>query len=329
MRRALIIGIDDYPTQPLRGCVSDAIELAALFETNGNGDPNFDVKRVTSDSFEITSEFLNENIAELFMDDADIVVLYFAGHGVIDPATNSGFIVSVDGKKGAWGMSLQEILGIANKAHPRIKSTVIILDCCHSGCAGEISAINDDKVSIIGTGVTILTASHRNGLAAEGDGHGIFTDILLDGLKGGCADIRGNITPAALYSHVDQTLGPWKQRPIYKANVQNFIALRQVEPKIPPTVLRNLPKYFPDPAYIFPLDPSFEPDRNTVPEEVRHLPVNEANIAIFRELQQCNRHGLVIPVDADHMFYAAIESKGCKLTALGAHYRNLAEKKRI
>ncbi|HAT7732682.1 peptidase C14 caspase catalytic subunit p20 [Klebsiella variicola] len=329
MRKALIIGIDDYPQHPLSGCVSDAIELATLFETHGNGDPNFDVKRLTSDSIEITAELLQVNITELFANDADIVVLYFAGHGIIEPATNSGFIVSSDGKKGSWGMSLQDILGIANKAHPNIKSTVIILDCCHSGYVGEISGVGNDQVSVIGTGVTILTASHRNGQAAEGNGHGIFTDILLDGLKGGCADIRGNITPAALYSHVDQTLGPWEQRPIYKANVQNFIALRQVEPKVSPSVLRNLPKYFPDPSSVFPLDPSYEPDRNSVPEKFRHLPVNESHVAIFRELQQCNRHGLVIPVDADHMFYAAIDSKGCKLTALGAHYRNLAEKKRI
>jgi hypothetical protein len=33
--------------------------------------------------------------------------------------------------------------------------------------------------------------------------------------------------------------------------------------------------------------------------------------------------------DAEHMYYAAINSKGCKLTALGAHYRKLAEMKRL
>ena len=42
-----------------------------------------------------------------------------------------------------------------------------------------------------------------------------------------------------------------------------------------------------------------------------------------------NRHGLIVPVDAEHMYYATINSTGCKLTALGAHYRKLAEAKRI
>ncbi|MGE4531507.1 MAG: hypothetical protein AB7C98_09310 [Acidithiobacillus sp.] len=183
--------------------------------------------------------------------------------------------------------------------------------------------------AIIGTGVTILTASHRDGVAEDGQRHGVFTDILLDGLAGGCSDIRGNITPASLYSHVDQTLGPWEQRPIYKANVQNFVTLRQVEPKIPFDVLRRLPTYFPDRAHVFPLDPSYEPDRQNIPEEFRSIPVNEDNVRIFKELQKCNRYGLVVPVDAEHMYYAAINSKGCKLTALGTHYRKLAEMKRL
>jgi len=329
MRKALLIGIDDYPDRPLKGCVNDAIELAALFETHGNGDPNFDVRKLTSNDDEVTAYTLHKHVSELFEGDADIVVLYFAGHGIIVPETNAGYIMPQDARAGAWGMSMAEILGMANQAHPRIKSTVIILDCCHSGFAGQVVGLDSQNVSVIGTGVTILTASHREGKAEEAAGHGIFTDILLDGLRGGCSDIRGNITPAALYSHVDQTLGPWKQRPIYKANVQNFISLRQVEPKVSSEILRKLPKYFPEPNFVFPLDPSFEPDRVNVPAELKHIAVNETNVEIFKELQRCNRYGLIAPDGADHMYYAAIESKGCKLTALGAHYRKLAEIKRL
>jgi hypothetical protein len=151
----------------------------------------------------------------------------------------------------------------------------------------------------------------------------------LDALSGSAADICGRITPASVYSHIDQTLGPWEQRPIYKANVQTFITLRQVTPKIPLGTLRSLPEYFPDPAFIFKLDPSFEPDRKNIPDDFKSIPVNTENTKIFQQLQQCNRHGLVQPVDAKHMYYAAINSNGCKLTALGAYYRRLAEIKRI
>jgi hypothetical protein len=329
MKKALIIGIDDYPTSPLSGCVNDAISIANALEKNGDGSPNFSVRLLTSNQNEVTSVALHETIAELFKGDADTVLLFFAGHGIINPSTNAGYIVSQNGTKGACGIALSEILGLANGAYPRIKASVIILDCCHSGFAGEVSGIGNEQISVIGSGVTILTACHRSGTADEANGHGLFTGILLDGLGGGSADICGRITPASVYSHVDQTLGPWEQRPIYKANVQTFVTLRQVEPKISLDVLRRLPEYFPDAAYVFPLDPSFEPDRKNVPPEFRDIPVNEEHARIFKELQMCNRHGLVKPVDEEHMYYAAINSTACKLTALGAHYRKLAEMKRI
>lgn len=330
MHRALVVGIDDYPVSPLVGCVNDAQAIAALLGRNGDGSPNFSVMQVTSDVEAVTCNLLHTKIEELFEGDADTVLLYFAGHGIINFATNAGHIVAQDGKRGAWGVSLAEILNLANSAHPRIKSTVIILDCCHAGFAGEVTGLGSgNEISAIGNGVTILTACERDGTAAEGNRHGLFTDILLDGLSGGSADVCGRITPASLYSHIDQTLGPWEQRPLYKANVQTFISLRQVSPKVPLEVLRRLPEYFPDPAYLFPLDPSYEPDRENVPLHLRSEPVNEEHARVFRELQLCSKHGLVVPVDAEHMYYAAIYSFSCRLTALGAHYRNLANLGRI
>lgn len=330
MKRALVIGIDDYPDAPLKGCVNDAIEMRAVLQSAGNGDPNFSVLSLTSQDCEVTAVAVHEAVEKLFEGDADTVVLYFAGHGIINRETNTGYIVSQDGKKGTWGMSLVEILALANKAYPKIKSSVIILDSCNSGYLGEIAALGGDAPSVIGTGVTILTASHREGNAGEGGTHGFFTEIVLDGLRGAASDILGNITPAAIYSLVDQTLGPWGgQRPIYKANVDSFITLRQVAPKIPKEFLRRLPELFPDEASEFKLDPTYEPARDNVPPEIMEVAPVEQNVAVFRGLQACNRNGLVVPVGTEHMYYAAIESKSCRLTAIGAHYRKLAEEQRF
>jgi hypothetical protein len=329
MKRALVVGIDHYPTKPLSGCVHDARSIASLLEKNGDGAPNFSVRLLASDEIDVSSAKLAEGLEDLFNGEADLVVLFFAGHGCLNTDMNSGYLVSQDGKRGSLGISLSDIMGYANNARPRIKSTVIILDSCHSGFTGELPGLGKDSPSPIGDGVTILTACHREGSAAESDGQGLFTSLLIDGLSGSSADICGRITPASLYSHIDQTLGPWEQRPIYKANVQTFVVLRTVEPKVPLAVLRRIPEYFPDPAYNFPLDPSYEPDRQNVPESIRHLPIDPEHTRIFKELQTCNRHGLITPVDAEHMYYAAINSTGCKLTALGAHYRSLAILQRI
>lgn len=329
MRKALVVGIDKYPTQPLTGCENDAAAIANTLKTNGDGSPNFSEMLLTSDSEQVTSAVLEAALHDLFSGDAETALFYFAGHGIINPTTNAGYIVSQDGKRGGWGIHLSDLLTMANGAYPRIQSTVIILDSCNSGYAGEVAGLGNSQIAALGTGVTILTACHREQKAAEVNGHGLFTEILLDGLSGSSADICGRITPASVYSHIDQTLGPWEQRPIYKANVQSFVTLRQVAPKVPLDILRRLPTYFKNPTDRFALDPSYEPDRINIPEHLRHIPVNEEHTRIFKELQLCNRYGLVVPVDAEHMYYAAINSTACKLTGLGAHYRKLAETHRI
>ena len=39
--------------------------------------------------------------------------------------------------------------------------------------------------------------------------------------------------------------------------------------------------------------------------------------------------GLIEPVGAEHMYFAAMKSKSCKLTALGLHYWRLSKDKRF
>ena len=332
MKKALVVGIDHYDSpNTLSGCVNDAIEVSTVIGVNEDESRNFDVRNMISSENDITSQSLDNALKELFSGEAETALFYFAGHGIIDSMTNEGYLVTQDGSKPNWGISLSSILEMANSAHPKIKSTVIILDSCNSGFAGEVSGLgkNGAGPSIIGNGVTILTACHREGTAAELNGHGTFTSIMLDGLRGAACDIMGRITPASLYAHVDQTLGAWEQRPIYKASVQSFITLRTVGPKVPLAVLRQLPQYFPISSDIFRLDPSFEPDRGEETDRLKGIPVNEENERIYRDLQRCNRANLVVPVDYDHMWHAAVFSTGCKLTATGIHYRKLAELKRI
>lgn len=259
MRRALVIGINGYEsTGPLYGCVRDATSVAATLETNGDGSPNFDVRLITSEQERVTSALMSDAIQELFAADADVALLYFAGHGALNPM-GVGHLVSQDGKQGALGFSLTDVIALANDAHKKIKSTIVILDSCHSGAVGQAPGVLAEEVASVGKGVILLSAAHKDGYAEERGGRGVFTDILIEGLQGSASDVLGNITPAAVYSLVDQTLGSWGQRPIFKANVQYFVSLRTVAPKVPPAVLRKLPIYFPDETSIFPLDPSYEP----------------------------------------------------------------------
>lgn len=332
MKKALVIGIDDYASpNELTGCVNDAVEVAAMLEKHGDESPNFTVKRLLSNGGTVTSEKMHDKIVQLFSGDAEVAVLYFAGHGIVNDNTNAGHLIATDGRYPNWGIALTEVIQLANDAYPKITSSVIILDSCQSGQIAQSAMVNrgGGVSSVIGDGVTILTACHRDQQAVEDGGHGKFTSILLDGMYGAASDILGRVTPAALYAYVDQTLGDWGQRPIYKANVQKFITLREVPPTVDKSILRKLPTYFPTSAHVFKLDPSYEPERGEETDKLKHIPVNENNARIFKELQQCSYVGLIRPTEHPHMWHSAIHSGGCKLTATGAHYRFLAANNKI
>jgi Caspase domain len=329
MKKALVVGIDKYSHNPLSGCENDAVAVATVLKKNGDGSPNFSVVLLSTDNEDVKTVKLSTAIKKLFEGEADVALLYFAGHGVVDSKTKAGYLVTQDGQEGAWGVSLSDIVAQANDAHPRIKSTVIVLDSCQSGAIGEIQVLGDGNIAAIGTGVTILTACRKDGYANEIDGHGLFTSLFLEGLQGTSSDIVGRITPASIYSLIDQTLGAWEQRPLYKANVQTFITLRTVPEKVSIETLRQLPAFFPNAEDTYKLDPSCEPNRGEETENYLDIPIDPMRESAYRQMQNLNRHGLVVPVDQPHMWHAAIYSTGCRLTALGAHYRRLAEANHI
>ncbi|WP_257142778.1 hypothetical protein [Bacillus thuringiensis] len=155
----------------------------------------------------------------------------------------------------------------------------------------------------------------------EFKGAGIFTSLLIDALQGGAADLRGYITPGSLYSYVDEALGAWEQRPVFKTNVSRFTQLRRIEPNIPLITLRKIKDYFSSPEVEYKLDPSYEfTNKESAIEE---------NVAIFKDLQKFQSVGLVVPVDAEYMYFAAMESKSCRLTALGYQYWRLVNEGKV
>jgi uncharacterized caspase-like protein len=323
MRRALVVGINNYPgSAKLNGCINDASALGAVLETHGNGDPNFAVRLCTDVA---TKGELIKLLKDLFSADDEVALFYFSGHGFENELGT--YLVTPDIEKYDLGVSMGDLMTIVNGSKAR--NRIIILDCCHSGAAGTTKIIGTES-SIINNGVTILTASKSDQLSMEVNGHGVFTNLLVDALQGGAADIRGDITPGSIYSYIDQALGYWQQRPVFKTNISEFIALRHIDPRVPKETLRKIIKYFPNPEDQFQLDPSFE-DTNTEAEKQPSVPpyAVEENVAIFKDLQKLQSVGLVAPVNTPFMFFAAMESKSCRLTSLGAHYWRLAKGKKI
>ena len=313
MKKALVVGIDYYPNAPLKGCVNDATSFAQMMEAHGDGSLNFDVrleKNVASRSS------LKQMIIELFEGENETALFYFSGHGFLNEL--GGYIVTPDHKKYDEGVAMEDILKLASNSGT--KNKIIILDCCHSGAFGS-PQISGGTSAYLKDGMVILTASQASESAIEVNGHGVFTNLLLDALDGGAADLRGHITPGSVYAYIDQALGTWDQRPVFKTNVTRFTSLRNVPPAVPLTILKKIKDYFPDPQHEFALDPSYEYTNEDV--------AKPENVAIFKNLQKFEGVGLVVPMGEEHMYWAAQNSKSCRLTALGAHYWRLIKDKRI
>lgn len=317
MRKALIVGIDYYAhISCLHGCVNDAYNVKSVLERHGDGSLNFGVNTMiaSGDTSAIERRELKEKIQELFRDNAEIALLYFSGHGYIE--STGGYLLTSDCKDGDDGFPMDELLTIINRSEAQNK--VIVLDCCHSGAAGT-PTISENK-AVLSEGVTILTASAQDQYSLESNGSGVFTSLFVDAFSGGAANLVGDITPGSVYAHIDQALGPWEQRPIFKTNVKKFISLREVQPPIALEELRQIIQLFPKPSFSFPLSPSYEPTSDNPDDE---------HTKTFAILQKYCHVNLVKPVDEEHMYYAAMNSTACRLTALGVHYWNLVRKERI
>ena len=325
MRKALIVGIDHYDNiGSLSGCVNDAHSVKSVLERHADGTVNFATPKImtgTSAVDRVDRSELKRAVRELFAGESEIALFYFAGHGYLEDT--GGFLCGSECRSGDDGLSLADVMTLAGKS--AAKNKVVILDSCHSGVVG--SRPESQAITEIREGMTILTASTAEQYAMEvpGGGAGVFTSLFVDALAGAAANLVGDVTPGSVYAHIDQSLGPWAQRPMFKTNVTTFVSLRKAAAPIPFADLQALAAHFPRPDYKFPLDPSYEPERS--PEMLADpsipRPDPEKNV-VFAVLQNYVKVNLARPVGALHMWHAAMQSKACELTVLGQHYRNLA-----
>jgi hypothetical protein len=319
MRRALVVGIGYYKSYPkLQGSVVDAEAIANLLMWNGDGTKNCDVRLecATGPRSSMTRRKLADLVGELFNgSDAETAVFYYAGHGAL-AGPGGGFLVTSECSNSFEGLAWSEVVGLANQSLARDK--VLIVDTCLSGAVG--TRVTEGSKEELAEGVTILAASTEGQEAGEDSGVGSFTTFLCDALQGTAANLIGEVSPASVFAHIDQNLGPWGQRPAFKTNVKRFVSLRKVKSQITIEDLRQLPKIFRRPTDEYSLDPSYEPTSEVA---------RKGNVARFALLQRYARVNLVVPIETEHLYFAAMNSKACRLTALGRHYWRLVNSKRL
>lgn len=309
-RKALIVGVDNYEEYPLDGCVNDAKRLTEVLKRNEDGSINFHCRTILAGDDEVTESSLKREVESLFKDPAAFALFHFSGHGTINNL--GGYLVTQDSQEYDEGLRMRDVIDLANKSP--VDEILLILDCCHAGNLGNLPDV--DNTAQLREGVSVLTAARDSQFAmeAEDENMGVFSTLLASGLEGAAADILGQVTAGGLYAHVDQALGPWAQRPLFKAHLSSFAPIRTCKPAIEHQALRSLVEHFKKADATKKLDPSYEPTAK---------PKNKENEATFAVLQKMRAARLVEPVNEEHLYFEAMNSGGCRLTHLGQYYWRL------
>ena len=326
MKKALLIGINKYPAgNELLGCVEDINRLENAIARNGDKSLNFEVFKMPDVQ---SSRVVMEKIKELFNGNCDTALLFFSGHGFVNE-TGAEIVMPdsiLDSGQYYKGIQMKDIMEVVNKS--RVRNKIIILDCCHSGSMGRYDV--SESGSVLSTGVSILAACRDDEFAEEMGGHGLFTELLCNALQGGAADPTGYITMGGIYAYIDRSFGAWGQRPVFKTNVTEFAPVKNVIPNVSLEDIKKIVGLFPNMDEELLLDPSYE--FTNAPKEIHKAIEPYAypeNVAKFTVLQKLHGIGLVNPVGAEHMYFAAMESKSCQLTELGKYYWRLVKNNKI
>lgn len=311
MSRALFVGIGD--PQGKDGAITDAYRMSELLRTHANGNFNFDCRTLTSDQERVDRRALLDSFTNLLEAEAEMVIFYYAGHGSINDDVS--FINTEDATEEDQGVSLDRLINMVNK-NTKVKQVLMILDCCYAGAAGN-DPVFANETATLRKGLSILASSQSFETSKYEDSKGVFTSVLEAGLKGEAADPLGHVTIASLYNYADKLLGSWEQRPLLKTHTSRLRPVRKCVPALEKSEIRGLTSLFPSPDQEFQLDSSYcGSSEDSKPE----------NVKVFRKLQKLCRNSLVIAVDEEHMYYAAMEAKSCKLTFTGKMYWRMAKK---
>lgn len=325
----MLVGIDAYTFGPLNGCVADASAVAGVLSTHADGSPNWRTMLLTGTDANppITREDLRRELLRLFENarDADLL-FFFAGHGGQTPW--GAELVTQDATENSLGVSMNDLVTLANDSPAR--SVTLILDCCFSGDTGAVPGLQAAAIApsfrldktLLRENVTVLAATRSCETAAEVDGHGAFTRVLLDGLEGGATDHVGKITALSLYSYVSNAFDDWQQRPLLKTNLTMPLVLRAGPPWLDVGLLRLLPTHFATPDARVQLTPAHEGEGRPLARPEDGTPEQQQ----FDYLGQLRNANLVTTDGGRAHYWVAMESGYVYLTPLGRCFWGLANR---
>jgi uncharacterized caspase-like protein len=210
-RYAVLIAASRFPDepklQPLRCPENDADGLHEVLSSKTHGDFT---DAVVLKNVPHHEALLKINQVLKRAEKEDFVLIYYSGHGKLDMAGRlhlATLNTTVDALE-ATSIPVESIRNYVDVS-PCTK-VALILDCCFSGAVGAAFARGnlDDQLRLAsgGRGTYLMTASTgvQVALEKEQDQYGVFTKHVIEGIRGGGADLDGDgcVTMDELYRYV-------------------------------------------------------------------------------------------------------------------------------
>jgi peptidoglycan hydrolase-like protein with peptidoglycan-binding domain len=197
-KRALVIGINAYPTMPLEAAVADATAVSKRLKQL-----NFEV--ITLINNQATKRRIETELGKLARTSKDDqVLIYFAGHGVSKHLHNKkleGYILPVDVNLRdlyATAISMTKLRNLTH--HIPAKHILYVFDSCYSGLGlSRATTYTSEYLSTLAgkRAVYMITAGKAGEVAREVGNHGIFTLNFLDGIAGAADDNKDKVVQAS------------------------------------------------------------------------------------------------------------------------------------
>jgi len=243
---AVVVGVSKFVHPNVRGLKyadKDAISFYDYLRSPYGGAVEHDKAKLLVNERATRAEILKavKDVLKRAFED-DMVILYFATHGMVDADTDELYFLGYDTDPtnllatGIAQSDLERLMRISKAG-----KVVFITDACHSGGLGIALAMRGQeevarflaKVAEAKDGIAVLSASSANEFSQEGErwggGHGVFTYYLLRGLKGEADfDADGIVTIREVYDYLyrkvaEDTAGG--QHPELKGNFDNNLPL--------------------------------------------------------------------------------------------------------
>jgi uncharacterized caspase-like protein len=230
----LLVGVNQYQDQNLTSLRYPALDCQGLGEALSSATQGFPNKEViVHHDFAAqapTLQMIRRSLLKIVSESQpqDTILLYFSGHGMLEPKTQQSVLCLADTRKDnllGTGLGMQNLLQML--AGSSANQQLLCLDTCHSGDLrllggnrgsardGDISDPSLTPTTQVMMDVLRQRAAQSKGFCAllscdQGQkswefpelGHGVFTYYLMRGILGEAADSHGLIEADGLYRYV-------------------------------------------------------------------------------------------------------------------------------